>query len=56
MTFQIRHDGKTYTVHTEVGNGLTQVVFDDEDSKDAARAGTTEHGAQGDLQQGARHE
>lgn len=27
MPFQIRHDGKTFTVHTEVGNGLTRVVF-----------------------------
>lgn len=30
MTFQIRHDGHTYTVHTEVGEGETKVVFDEE--------------------------
>lgn len=30
MTFQIRHDGKTYTVHTEVGDGITRVVFDED--------------------------
>jgi hypothetical protein len=27
MPFQIRHDGKTYDVHTHVGDGLTRVEF-----------------------------
>lgn len=30
MTFQIRHDGKTFTVHTKVGDGLTEVLFDED--------------------------
>lgn len=29
MTFEIRHDGTTYTVHTEVGDGLTRVLFEE---------------------------
>lgn len=27
MTFKIYHDGRTYIVSTEVGNGLARVVF-----------------------------
>jgi hypothetical protein len=27
MTFQIRHDGRTFTVTTEVGDGETKVRF-----------------------------
>ena len=31
MPFQIRHDGKTYTVHTVVGEGLTKVEFTEDE-------------------------
>lgn len=36
MPFQIRHDGKTYTVNTVVGEGLTKVQFTEDEPKPAA--------------------
>lgn len=33
MPFQIRHDGKTYTVHTVVGDGPTRVEFTEDESQ-----------------------
>lgn len=41
MTFQIRHDGRTFTVHTVVGDGLTKVLFDEEEQP-LARDGHTD--------------
>lgn len=50
MVFQVLNDGKILTVHTEVGNGVTNVVIDvkeardeSEDSKDAdsGKSGST---------------
>lgn len=34
MTFEIRHDGRTFTVHTEVGEGLTQVKFEENEPQE----------------------
>lgn len=36
MPFQIRHDGKTYTVNTVVGEGLTKVQFTEDQPQERA--------------------
>lgn len=33
MVFQIINDGKVLTVHTEVGDGLSKVIVDEEEMK-----------------------
>lgn len=33
MVFQIINDGKVLTVHTEVGDGLSRVIVDEEEMK-----------------------
>lgn len=43
MTFQIRHDGRVFTVHTTVGDDqVTRVEFDEEPAPARAEAPSTD--------------